>query len=77
MGGAFSMHGRNEKCTCSSLVGEPERKRTLGSLRCRWDGNIRMVLREIRWGDVNWMFLGQGTDKWRAIMNTVMNFRVA
>jgi hypothetical protein len=57
------------------LVGEPEGKRPLGRPRCRWDDNIRMDLREIGWGSMDWIDLAQDRDKWRAHVNTVMNLR--
>jgi hypothetical protein len=58
------------------LVGKPEGKRPLGRPRRRWDDNIRMDLREIGWGGVDWIDLAQDRDQWRALVNTVMNFRV-
>jgi hypothetical protein len=58
------------------LVGKLEGKRPLGRPRCRWEDNIRMDLREIGWGGMDWIGLGQDTDQWRALVNTVMNLRV-
>jgi hypothetical protein len=58
------------------LVGKPERKSLLGRRKRRWEDNIRMDLREIVWEGVYWMHLAQDMDKWRAVMNTVMNLRV-
>jgi len=57
------------------LVGKPEGKRTLGKPRRRWEDNIKMDLREVGGGG-DWMDLTQDRDKWRALVNTVMNFRV-
>jgi hypothetical protein len=54
------------------LMGKPERKRPLGRPRHRWDG-IRMDLREIGWGSVEWIQLAQNRDWWWAVVNTVMN----
>jgi hypothetical protein len=54
-------------------VGKPEGKRPLGRPRCKWVDNIKMDLREIRWGDMDWIGLGQDRDQWRALVNTVMN----
>jgi hypothetical protein len=51
-------------------------KKTLGRHRHRWDDNIRMDFREIRWEDVGWTHLAQERDQWRAIVSTVMNNRV-
>jgi len=57
------------------LVGKPEGKRPLGRPRHRWEDNIKMNLREVgRGGD--WMEFTQDRDRWRALVNTVMNFRV-
>jgi hypothetical protein len=58
------------------LVGKPEGKRPLGRLRRRWEDNNRMDLREIGWEGVDWMHLAHDRDQWRAVVNTVMNFRI-
>jgi hypothetical protein len=58
------------------LLGKPEGKRPLGRLRRRWEDNIRMDLRYIRWGGMEWINLAQDRNKWRALVNTVMNLRV-
>jgi hypothetical protein len=58
------------------LVGNPERKRPLGRPRCRWVDNIKMDLLEIGWGGVDWIGLAQDRDKWRVLVNAVMNLRV-
>ena len=57
------------------LVGKPEGKRPLGRPRRRWEDNIKMDLREVG-KDGDWMELAQDTDRWRALVNMVMNFRV-
>jgi hypothetical protein len=59
------------------LVRRPEGRRPLGRLRRRWDDNIKMDLREIGFGYVYWINLAQDRDRWRALVNTVMNLRVA
>jgi hypothetical protein len=51
-------------------------KRPLGRPRCRWKNNIRMDLREIGWGGMDWIDLAQDRDQWRALVNTVMNLQV-
>jgi hypothetical protein len=58
------------------LVGKPEGKRPLGRPRRRWVDNIRMDLGEIGWDGVDWVDLAQDRDKWRALVNTLMNLRV-
>jgi hypothetical protein len=58
------------------LVGKPEGRRPLGRPRGRWVFNIRMDLGEVGWNDVDWIGLAQDRDKWRALLNAVMNFRV-
>jgi hypothetical protein len=58
------------------LFGKPEWKTPLGRPRRRWEDNIRMDLREIEWEGVDGMHLGKDRDQWRALVNTVMNFRI-
>jgi hypothetical protein len=58
------------------LVGKPEGKRPLGRPRRRWVDNIKMDLREIGWDGMDWIDLAHDRDQWRALVNTVMNFRV-
>jgi hypothetical protein len=57
-------------------VGKPEGKRPLGRPRRRWENAIKMDLREIGWGCVEWIQLAQDRDRWLAFLNTVMNLRV-
>jgi ribosome biogenesis protein Nip4 len=56
-------------------VGRPEGKRPLLRSRRKWEDNIKMGLREVGFGDVDWIHLVQDRDRWRAVVNTVMNFR--
>jgi hypothetical protein len=58
------------------LVGKPEGKRPLGRPRCRWMDNIKKDLGEVGLGNVDWIGLAQDRDKWRALLNAVMNLRV-
>jgi hypothetical protein len=58
------------------LVGKPEGRRPLGRPRRRWEDNIRMDLREMGCGCVDWVELAQDRDRWRALVSAVMNFRV-
>ena len=57
------------------LVWKPEGKRPLGRPRRRWEDNIKMDLQEVAGGG-DWMGLAQNRDRWRALVNTVMNFWV-
>jgi hypothetical protein len=66
--------GRN---VCRVLVGKPKGKRPLGRPRRRWENGIKMDLREIGWGGgVEWIHLAQDRDRWRAVVNAVMNLGV-
>jgi hypothetical protein len=58
------------------FVGRLERGRPLGRPRRRWEDNIKMDLWEIGFGDAEWIRLAQHRDRWRALVNTVMNLRV-
>ena len=57
------------------LVRKPE-GRPLGRPRRRWEDNIRMDLREVECGCVDWMELAQDRDRWHALVSAVMNLRV-
>jgi len=62
---------------CRVLVGgKPEEKRPLGRHRFRWEDNIKMDLQEVGWGGMDWIDLAQYRDRWRALVNAVMNIRV-
>jgi hypothetical protein len=52
-----------------------EGKRLLGRLRCRWVDNIRMDLAEVGWGDVDWIGLANYRNRWRVLVNFVLNLR--
>jgi hypothetical protein len=58
------------------LVGKPERKRPPGSPRCRWGDGIRMDLREIGLGGVDWIRLTQDRDRWWAVVSAVVKLQV-
>jgi hypothetical protein len=57
-------------------VGKPDEKRPLGRPRRRWVDNIKMDLREIEWGGMDWIDLAQDRNQWGALVNTVMNLGV-
>jgi hypothetical protein len=57
------------------FVGRPE-GRPRRRPRRRWEDNIKMDLREIGFGDVDWIHLAQDRDRFRALVNTVMNLRL-
>jgi hypothetical protein len=58
------------------LVGKPEGKRPLGRPRSRLLDNIRMDLGEVEWGDVDWIGLAKDRNRWRALVNSILNLRV-
>jgi hypothetical protein len=57
------------------LVGTSEKRRPLRRPRHRWKDNIKMDLQELGWG-IYWIELAQDRDRWRALVNAVMNLRV-
>jgi hypothetical protein len=59
------------------LVGKPVGKRPLGRSRHRWEDNIKMDLQEVRYGGMDLIELSQDRDRWRALVNAVMNFRIS
>jgi hypothetical protein len=59
------------------LVGKPRGKRPLGRSRRRCVDNIRMDLGEEGWGDADWIGLAQDRNRWRALVNSVLNLRVS
>jgi hypothetical protein len=63
---------------CRLLMGKPEGRRPLGRPqgRLRWVDNIRIHLVEMGGGDVDWIGLAQDRDRWRALVNSVLNLRV-
>jgi hypothetical protein len=73
-------------CACSTngekrnaymlLAGKPEGKSPLGRPRRKWVDNVKMDLGEVGWGDVDLIGLAQNRNRWRALVNSVMNLRV-
>ena len=58
------------------LVGKPERNRQFGRTRRRWEDNIKMDLKVVGCGGMDWIDLAQDKMRWRALVNAVMNLRV-
>jgi hypothetical protein len=56
--------------------GKSEEERALRSVRCRWEDNIKMDLQEVGLGGMGWIYLAQDRDRWRDLVNAVMNFQV-
>jgi hypothetical protein len=74
--GHVARMGEENKNASMLLVGKPEGKRPPGRPRRRWVDNIRMNLGEVRWGDVDWIYLAQDRNRWRVLVNSVLNLRV-
>jgi hypothetical protein len=73
--GHVARMGDERKVYRISVV-KPEGKRSLGRPRRRWEDGIRMDLREIGWGSVEWIKLAEDRGRWRALVNTMMNLQV-
>jgi hypothetical protein len=58
------------------LMGKPEGKIPLGRPRRRWEDNSKMDLQEVGCGGMDWIDLAQDRDRWRTLVNAVMNLRV-
>ena len=67
---------KQERCIHGFGGGKPEGKRPLGKPRRRWEDNIKMDLQEVRSGGMDWIDLHQDRERWRALVNAVMNLRV-
>jgi hypothetical protein len=75
MGGACSAYGRR-RGVYRVLVGKPEGKRPLETLRRRWEDNIKIDFQEVGFGGTDWVELTQDRDMWWVLVNAVMNLRV-
>jgi hypothetical protein len=67
---------QHEWCEKKILVAKAEGKRPLGRPRRRWVDNIELDLREIGWDGMDWIYVAEDRDQWRALVNTVMNLRI-
>jgi hypothetical protein len=74
MSGARREHGG--RGVYRALVGKPERKKTLGRPRCKWEDNIETDFQEVKCEDMDWIDLAQVRYRWQAIVNAVMDFQV-
>jgi hypothetical protein len=59
------------------LLGRREGRRPLGRPKRRWENNIKMDFQEVGWGGMDWIDVIQNRDRWRAVVNAVMNLGVA
>jgi hypothetical protein len=75
MGGACSTYGER-RGVCRVLVGKREGKRLFGRPRRRWEDNIKMGLKEVGCGGMDWIDVTQDSDRWRAFVNAVMNLLI-
>jgi hypothetical protein len=75
MGGPCSTNGEQRNAYIL-LVGKPEGKRPLGRPRRSWVDNIRMDLGKVGWCGVDWIGLAKGRNRWRALVNSVLNLLV-
>jgi hypothetical protein len=74
MGGVYISDGEG-RGVYTVLVGKPEVNRPLGRPRRRWEDSIKMDLQEVEGGGMEWILLAHARDRWREIVNAVINFR--
>ena len=72
---ACSAYGGEER-RYRVLLRKPEGKRPIGRARRRWEDNINMDLQEVGCGNMDWIDQAQDRDRWRAVVNAVMNLQV-
>ena len=75
MGAAYSAYGEGRGVYRVS-VRKPEGKKPRERLRRRWEDNIKIDLQEVGCGGMDWIEMAQDRDRWRALVNVEMNFRV-
>jgi hypothetical protein len=74
---SITPHSGQMRGTCKVLVGIPEQNRPIGRAGHKWEDNIKMDLKEIRWESKNWIQLAQDRDKGWALANMVINLQRA
>ena len=57
-------------------MGRRDVKRSLGRYRRRWEGNIKMNLKEVGWGGMDLIDMAHDSNRWGALVNVIMNFRI-
>ena len=67
---------RNKRYVKRVFVRKAKGKRPIGRTRHRWENNIKMDLQDVGCGVIDWIGLSQNRDRWRALVNAVMNLRV-
>jgi hypothetical protein len=70
------MYGGEYMCVYRVLVGKPEGTKPLGKPRRKWKDNIKLVLQKVKCEGMDLIELAQDRNKWRALVNAVMNLRV-
>jgi hypothetical protein len=75
-GGGHLALKEESRGTYRVLVRKLEGRRPLERPRRRWEDNIKMDLREVGWGDMDWIDFAQNRNRWRHLLNAVMNLRV-
>ena len=58
------------------LVRRHKVQRQLGRHRRGWEDNIKVDAQEVKWEGMDWFDLDQYWERWRTLVNTVMNLRV-
>jgi len=76
MDGECSTYGGEKRDVYRVLVGKPARKRSLGRPRRRREDNIKKDLQEVGCGVIDWIELVQDMDRWRKLVNAIMNLWV-
>jgi hypothetical protein len=66
-----------ERGVYRDLVGKPEEKGPMGRTRRRWEDDNKMDLLDVGCGGMDWIELAQGRNRWRKLVNAVINFRVS